>query len=327
VTGAQYIEAEDVRRTPLRIAVTPLPSLNCALRDAVGAPRNGTPAAWREAIGTHLRQGDYELLAPFVTPGKTLIPDQLLGLTEPPGESFADGIERMMATPIDDLAREVAFSRVATGNADWLDAERDPARWLRRYVAALLRAWKGFAPVWRHARAALDRETERVAMAAVLDAQLELLDGLVDGSSVADGRWRVRCNFDEGRARFREGGLVMTPLVAGQRASIFARTDDIVSLIAYPIRGDLTPKPSQPPAAALEALLGIPRARILRAAGSPTSIGALAEALHAVPSAATHHVVALEAAGLVARDRRGRNVLVRRSARGEALLQLYTRAN
>jgi DNA-binding MarR family transcriptional regulator len=42
-----------------------------------------------------------------------------------------------------------------------------------------------------------------------------------------------------------------------------------------------------------------------------------------VPSAATHHVNALEAAGLVVRDRHGRNVLVRHSARGRALLDLY----
>ena len=42
-----------------------------------------------------------------------------------------------------------------------------------------------------------------------------------------------------------------------------------------------------------------------------------------MPSAATHHVSALEAAGLVRRERRGRHVVVRRTARGEALLALY----
>jgi DNA-binding MarR family transcriptional regulator len=42
-----------------------------------------------------------------------------------------------------------------------------------------------------------------------------------------------------------------------------------------------------------------------------------------VPSAATHHVTALEAAGLVTRERSGRHVLVRRTARGDALLELY----
>jgi DNA-binding transcriptional ArsR family regulator len=80
---------------------------------------------------------------------------------------------------------------------------------------------------------------------------------------------------------------------------------------------------AEPPEAALESLLGAPRAAILRALVCPTSIGRLAETLRSVPSAATHHVGALEAAGLVTRDRSGRNVLVRRTERGEALLALY----
>ena len=77
------------------------------------------------------------------------------------------------------------------------------------------------------------------------------------------------------------------------------------------------------PAPALEDLLGIPRAQILRALECPTSIGRLAEALRAVPSAATHHVSALEAAGLVQRNRCGRQVLVHLTPRGQSLLELY----
>jgi DNA-binding transcriptional ArsR family regulator len=327
VAGVEYVEAQDVRRTPFRVAVTPLPSLNSALRDAMGAQRGGTPEAWCDAIRRHLRSQDHKTLAPFLTPNKTLIPDPLLGLTDPPGESFADGVERMMATPIDSLAQEIAVCSAATGSAAWRDAEQDPARWLRRYVASLLRAWKGFGPVWHRARLALDRETERVALATAFDAQLELLDGLFDDASVEDGRWSVRCNWHEGRVHFPEGGLILMPLVAGDRSSIVAQSDDVVPSLGYPIRSLLTFEPRQPPVAALEALLGIPRAQILKTIGSPASIGTLAQALRAVPSAATHHVAALEAAGLVTRDRRGRNVLVRRTARGEALLQLYMSVN
>jgi DNA-binding transcriptional ArsR family regulator len=45
-----------------------------------------------------------------------------------------------------------------------------------------------------------------------------------------------------------------------------------------------------------------------------------------VPSGVTHHVRALESAGLITRERRGSNVLVHRSARGTALLGLYEHA-
>jgi DNA-binding transcriptional ArsR family regulator len=323
VREVEYIEAEDVRRSPFRVAVTPLPSLNFAVRDAVGAGRGATPEAWCRAIRGYLRTQDYQTLAPFVTQGPTLVPDPLVGLSEPPGQSLKEGIERMMATPLDWLAEEIESCSAASGNGAWTDAQRDPARWLRRYAASLLRAWKGFGPVWRHARPALDREVERVGLATALDAQLELLDGLLAGGAVDDGRWCIACKFYEGRFRFPDAGVVLHPLVAGERSSIFAHTDDAVASVSYPLRSVLGLEPLESPRASLEGLLGVPRTRILRALADPTTIGRLAEALRAAPSAATHHVGALEAAGLVVRDRRGRHVLVRRTPRGEALLEIY----
>jgi DNA-binding transcriptional ArsR family regulator len=323
VPRIEYAEAEDVRRTPFRIALSPLPSLNSALRDAVGSPRSGTPPAWRDAIRTHLRVEDRDTLAPFITPGKTLVPDLLLGLSDAPGESLKDGIERILATPIDLLAEEILTCRAATGNDSWRQAERAPARWLRSYVMSLLRGWKGFAPVWQHARAGLDREAERVAMATALDAQLELVDGLLPEGAVVDGRWCLNCAFSEGRFRFPQAGLVLLPLVAGEFSSIRTRSDDVVGVVGYPVRSLLQLTPSIPPDAALEALLGARRAEVLRRTGTPTSVGRLAETLHSVPSVATHHVAALEAAGLVERHRSGRHVLVQRTARGEALRRLY----
>jgi len=323
VAGLEYVETADVRRSPFRVAVTPLPSLNSALRDAVGPPRSGTPAAWRDAILGQLRLRDHETLFPFVTPGKTLVPDPLLGLGDPPGESFSDGIERLVATPVELLAEEIAVCKAATGSRAWDEADRDPARWLCRYVGSLLRAWKGFSPIWRQSRATLERERERVAMATALDAQLELLDGLLPEGAVQDGRWYVPCAFYDGRVSFPPDGLVLVPLVAGESSSVIAQSEQVVGTIAYPLRPVGGVGQHRPPSPALEALLGVPRARILRAVESPRSIGSLAELLRAVPSAATHHVGALEAAGLVARDRHGRHVLVRRTRRGAALVRLY----
>jgi DNA-binding transcriptional ArsR family regulator len=322
--GVEYIEAEEVRRRPFRVAVTPLPSLQSALVEAAGTGRKGTPPAWRRAIREHLRERDYETLAPFITREQTLIPDALLGLADPPGESLKDGIERMIATPDDELLQETEDCRSATGSTAWGELERDPARWLRRYVGSLLRAWKGFGPIWRQAQAALDREVERIGVATALDAQLELLDGLLTQGTVDDGRWCLSCKFAEGRKEFPDTGLVLLPLVAGDGGSILDVADTTMRRVGYPVPALGRLGTEEPPAPALEGLLGIPRAQILRALGCPTSIGRLAEALRAVPSAATHHVSALEAAGLVTRERSGRQVLVRRTARGEALLDLYS---
>ena len=95
----------------------------------------------------------------------------------------------------------------------------------------------------------------------------------------------------------------------------------LVRLVGYPLRPRRTaPEPT------LEALLGIPRARILRELDRPASNNALAAVLQTVPSAATHHVSALAAAGLVVRDRSDGSLRVRRTARGDALLALYDAA-
>src|SRR3954447_21981324 len=75
--------------------------------------------------------------------------------------------------------------------------------------------------------------------------------------------------------------------------------------------------------ATLEALPGIPPARILRGLDAPATNNGLAALLRTVPSAATHHVSALTAAGLVVRDRSDGTLRVRRTARGDALLALY----
>ena len=72
----------------------------------------------------------------------------------------------------------------------------------------------------------------------------------------------------------------------------------------------------------LDPLTGPSRARVLRALHQPRTIGDLAALLEIVPSAASRHVDVLEAAGLVARRRAGREVLVARSARGAELLAL-----
>ncbi len=268
----------------------------------------------------HLRSRDHETLTPFVRPGPLLIPDPLIGLAEAPGESFESSIERMMATPIDALAEEIAECAAIQGAGVWDVAARDPAGWLRRYVTALLRAWNGFGPIWDQARSAIDREIERIGIAAALDGQLELLDGLLENGGVQDGRWRVPCKFFGAPRQLPDSGLTLVPIVAGQRSSVLARNDDIISTVSYPL--GLCSAPAAV-TRALEGLLGVPRAQILRAAARPITIGRLAELLRTVPSAATHHVGALEAADLVARIRSGRNVLVRRTARGEGLVDLY----
>ena len=75
----------------------------------------------------------------------------------------------------------------------------------------------------------------------------------------------------------------------------------------------------------LTIITGGQRARLLRALAEPRAMGDLAAELGVAPSSATHHVRALEAAGLVVRRRDGSMILVTRTARGAALIMLCDR--
>ena len=316
------VGADEARRAPFRVAIAPFLSVFSAARDAAGADRSGTPASWCDAIRSHWRGRDYDVLAPLVTPRVTVMPDSLVPLPQPPGERIEEAIERIAATPGDVLLREL-HDELGTPPPVWRPVERDPERWLRGYACAMMRAWKGFAPVWRIVNGSMDREVQRIALAAAFDAQLELLGTLHPSGRVCDGAWRLPSCHGGGELAIARDGLVVVPMVAGTRASVVAYEDGRLAHLAYPM-------PKLPPAVRrlpekgdLDALLGEPRAKILRRLDRPATAGELAQALLAVPSAATHHVSALEAAGLVRRERRGRHVVVRRTARGEALLALY----
>jgi len=74
---------------------------------------------------------------------------------------------------------------------------------------------------------------------------------------------------------------------------------------------------------ALEALVGARRTHLLQLLDGPRTAGQLAIAMHLGPAGVTRHLDVLERAGLIAREPRGREVHVRRTQRGSALLAMY----
>lgn len=321
--GVECVSGEEVRRRPFRVAMSPVCSLFMATRDAAGAHRSGTPEPWCRAIRTHLTRADYDVFAPLAISQIVFVPDALLPSPEAPGLRLEDELDRIVAVADQELARDIHRSVASGPTGDWRGAERHPQRWVRRFVAALEHAWLGFEPVWRLAQETLARETERIGVATARDSQLELLDGLLPNAGVEDGHWRVRA-LEDAELVLPETGLVVVPLVAGDRGSMLGGRDGVMSDLGYPVPSLSAHAPAPPASpASLDALLGIPRALIIRGLEQPTSNRRLAELLHTVPSVVTHHVTSLEAAGLVLRERAGREVLVRRTPRGDALLALY----
>jgi DNA-binding transcriptional ArsR family regulator len=322
MTAVEYMRAEEARRRPFLVSVSPMASLFMATRDAVGARRSDTPEPWCEAIRAHLTRADHEAFAPLATSQVVFVPDALLPWNPAPMLPLKDALEQVVAVSDGQLARDIHATIASGPTGDWRSAEREPRRWVRRFVGALARAWTGFRPIWQQAQESLAREIERVNVAGARGSQLELLDGFLPNARVEGDEWRLHA-LEGGELRLPPTGLVVMPLVAGERGSMVGGSDGVMTDIGYPL--PLAAERPPIPPASLDALLGVQRARILRALERPAKSGRLAEALRTVPSAVTHHVTALEAAGLVTRTRLGRYVVVRRTERGEALLGLYRR--
>ena len=95
--------------------------------------------------------------------------------------------------------------------------------------------------------------------------------------------------------------------------------------MVYPARGAAVP-PDGGAADALAGLLGQGRARILRELGRPATSTQLAHALEISLGTVSAHLAVLRDTGVIAGARTGRNVVYRRTQRGQELLGRARRA-
>jgi DNA-binding transcriptional ArsR family regulator len=295
---------------PLRVALSPLPSALALAIEALDGPSTGAPPEWVARVSAALDQRDRAALGPVVASAPRDLPDCLVpvpgALAATPGEE----LERLVAMP-----PEILLGQIAQGSR-WALAARAPRQWLSAYGRALAHACNGLQPVWQTARSLLDREVERVGVAVVQGTDDQLISDLLASSGV----WTVRAPIEDSPA---PDALVAIPLLAGPYATLVRYHGATLTHIAYPLPGAQRLSESATPPE-LHAVIGLQKARILLWLDPPGTAGEIAEMLGLVPSAVSWHVAALERGGLVERERRGRSVLVRRTARGSALIALYS---
>jgi DNA-binding transcriptional ArsR family regulator len=255
-----------------RVDVAPLES---ALLRTINDLRGSRPT-----LHAHLRGRDIAALRPLIDYRTRAWPGRL---------TAADpcSLDALLAEA-DGLAHDViAGVRRGRLHADaWAPVLDAPERWLRSYAVAIGRVCDALKPEWRRSAGLVEREVERVSIAAAHD----------------------------------NPGVVLRPLLVPGVRLVDVDEADRLCAISYPVKpaGDDAP-------AALDELLAPSRAAILRSLDRPTPAGGLAESLGFSPSGITHHLGALERAGLIARERLGRRVLVHRTDRGTGLLALYAR--
>jgi DNA-binding transcriptional ArsR family regulator len=324
-SAAEFIDLTELDRRPLRVAQSMLPSVLALVGDALGTRRHGAPEAWRREIRGALGRRDLAALLTVFAQRPIVIPDCLSPIPPSGRMCIRDTVALIAATDPDAMLSQAAVEYGDSPPPAWRHVESRPERWLEAFAVAVGNAATAIEPVWRSAEALLDRETERVGTAAMLGAARELLAGLhTDGRLDGDRLVLHRQGTDPVTWSLPDDGLALVPMLGGDGALVSWHRCTLVTHLAYPIpgRARLVDHP-QPPAGRLDALLGGQRALILRLLDRPARAGAIAGALHVVPSVATHHVTALEKAGLVVRERHGQYVVVRRSRRGTMLLALY----
>ncbi len=301
-----------------------MPTLLSLTADALSGRAQGVPNTWRDLVAAAAPPDAQTVLAPLFAPGRSDMPDCLTADVGVQDGTAEVALERLAALSPDLLAEQIAQQ---FGDAPHWRAVLDrPGVWLRRYVAVLTSSWRAYAPFWHRAQPLFGRETERIGAAAVSGS----LDTVLGGISA---RWRFTDqtlylpDVDPTRFELADRPVVFVPVASGSRASVFDfdRTDRV--WLGYPLPGLgnlLSAAPTTTPGDRLALLLGPARAAVLRATAGSITMGELAAALNVRPSAATYHCDHLVSAGLLDRERRGREVRISRTERGDALLDLMS---
>jgi hypothetical protein len=318
-----HVPTAELDARPLRAAISPLLTVFTLTRDALQDGRRGTPAAWRKVVLSTMRQSDITAFAPLTDP-KTAGWPTLLDDIAAPRETLDEALQRVAAIPGMAILEALDSDRDVTPTAAWDQVRRDPDRWLSAYVDALYRSGRGLAPLWLQSKDPLEREVERI------DAAME---GGVAASQIAyelnaslrlvDDALRLAPGLKPRRLGVEEDGLVVAPIIAGPNAGAIATPGDFLVWIGYALPNAWRTVDDKAPAGSLQALLGVYRTALLQRLDSSESAGRLAQMIDLTPGAVTFHLRVLEAAGLIVRERRGRNVIVQRTTRGTQLLALF----
>lgn len=320
--------ATELQLGPLRdvrvdVGSTAMPTLISLVTVALGGPAQGVPPHWARLIRRALPPQDAEAVRPVFEQRSVVLPDSLcrLGL----GLPMSAQLEQLAGTESGQLVREVAT--LTEGGAVpryWQPVLRRPRHWLEQYVAVMAAAWRTYAPLWKQSAALRARETERIGAAVVTGALDALLAGISPRARYAGDSLFLQ---DSRPYRVELGGrrVVLVPLASGSSASVFNLDEQGLVWFGYSLPGLGSLTRTEPLAAdALGLLVGPIRATILRELARPVTMGALASAIDAGASTATYHCGQLAAAGLVLRERTGREVRVERTARGDALVDLLS---
>ncbi len=255
----------------------------------------------------------------------------------PTGKSpgFNEELACLYATP-DEPVR--ASLRRVFGDGHWPDTAKDlferPRESLAEIAAELSDCHdRLIVPHWERIRSVLDADIAYHAGLLAGGGARSLFSDLHPGLRWTEGRLFLTDAEDglDRQVTLGPDGLVLVPSVFTWPEWSVKNSTSTQTTLLYPARGvarvwddlevlDRSSSGRTGGLAAVESLLGAPRARLLAALRSPATTSALAGRFGVTPGAISQHLAVLYRGGLVDRWRSGRTVLYQASELGLALL-------
>lgn len=322
------LRMDPVERLAVRVTLHPGGTVFSVLKDLFRAPPARVPARWRTALRMTVPTRALDTVRPVVAQRDCFMPDGLALIPDLAASDIAEVGARLRALDPQRVAAEVSAYFEGAPPPAWRGLVDDPRGFLAAYGLIVDAVTDVLVPRWRKAGPLLSRETERVGAAVVTGAVDALLGTLPAPVRYEQGRMRLThsCGVEsmEGRP------LVLMPLAAGVTSGMYGVDRDDAVWFAYPVPGlghlETGPPDAAPPADEdpLGLVLGPVRSQILRRLLQRPTLGGLSRELSLSPSTLTYHCDQLAAAGLLHRERRGRQVVVTATPRGTSLTHLLT---
>lgn len=245
-----------------------------------------------------------------------------------PSGEFELELARMVATPADQIRREIMSCHRDTGVPAALRGFVESPDAAVRELADLLRAYweRVLAPDWEQVRIGLEGDVLYRAQRTVSGGIQALFADIDHSIRYNDARLIIE-NSGSGSLDLRGRGLLLMPSVFVWPAVAIIDHGLRQPTLIYPARGSgLVWEPLGPARETLAALIGARRASILSLLETPCSTTGLARRLSVGAGSVSQHLAVLHGAGLIQRHRVGRIVLYRRSAAGNLLLDANVRS-
>jgi DNA-binding transcriptional ArsR family regulator len=315
---------EDLADT--RFAVSPMCETACSLWALADPARYPLHRPWLRTTDGVRATADGRLLLALVGPSFAL-PDFLTPRAQRFAPSFADELALVRATDPAIVRRDLVATHAPEPlPAEVSAAESDDDAAVVELLDAICRALsrhrdRALAPLWPRMRALLEADTTyRARRLAVGGARLLFAD-LHPNVRWQDGVVHVSDMIGRHHVDVAGRGLLLIPSVFAYKP-VPPLIPDEPPWLLYPARGlaTLWERDATVTVAALENLLGRPRARLLGLLADPLPTVELARRLAVTPSAVSQHLPTLHATGLVTRARAGRQVLYQRTPLADSLM-------